>query len=317
MFVILFGALSLGPTIQACINVAGTRIDGQRTESSRMIASRLRHVMKQDPAKRKAEEVYGRGTTKREIDQLAAVDEIYGDRLQRALALLQKIEKEEPGQYDTAGNLGTAYELVGDNVNALKWITEEIKLNPDAHRHSEWVHALILRAKIDAASHPERLLHQRLIDVPDRMNRDTEIMVGEETYPAGLVWESIYYQLQERMLFVKPKDPYVADLLYTLALLDANVGVVEDALQLLKLAREYGFPDESLLTQHEQQYQAIVTKARIVWWAKWGPPMFLALFFWVRWMWKHRHEKWFFWTGRQYKARLEARALAKMSETKA
>lgn len=313
VFLILLGDSMLRSSVQACINVAGTRMDGTRKESSWMIPAQLRRVMKQDPAKRKAADFFGHGTTKKEIKQLAAVDEIYGDRLLSALALLQELEKEEPGQYDTAGNLGTAYELLGDNANALKWITEEIKRNPVAHHYSEWVHALILRAKIDAASHPEHPLHGRLIDVSDRIRGDTEIKVGEESYSAGLVRECIYHQLMERMLFVKPVDPYVADLLYTLALLEANLGIVEDASKLLKLAREYGFPEEALLIQHEKEYQAIATKARLMWWAKWGPLMFLALFFWFRWMWKHRHEKWFFWTGHQYKAYLQARALAKTS----
>jgi hypothetical protein len=31
--------------------------------------------------------------------------------------------------------------------------------------------------------------------------------------------------------------------------------------ELLKLSREYGFADEALLKQHEQQYAALISKA--------------------------------------------------------
>jgi hypothetical protein len=43
---------------------------------------------------------------------------------------------------------------------------------------------------------------------------------------------------------VKPKDPYVADLLFALARLNANLVNIESASGLLELAETYGYADQ-------------------------------------------------------------------------
>jgi hypothetical protein len=85
----------------------------------------------------------------------------------------------------------------------------------------------------------------------------------------------------------------------------------------LQLAREYGFADEILLSQHEHGYQAIVLKGWITWWATWGSPILIGALLLVLWMCKHRHEKWFFWTRRQYDAYRQGQALKKVRDSKA
>jgi tetratricopeptide (TPR) repeat protein len=293
MRTLAFFALLMPSISCACLNVSGTKLDGQRIETGRVRVSSLRHAMQEKPSRREAIDHFGHGKSELDLMERRAIDLIYRGDLQSALALLNEAEVKEPDRYDTAGNIGTAYELMGDNVNALKWITKEIKLNPEAHQSSEWLHALILNAKIEAAKHPDTPLIGRLIDVPERLNAGTEIKVGESSYSASEVSESIYHQLRERMLFVKPKDPYVADLLYSCALIEANLGVVEQGLGLLKLAREYGFPDESLLREHERQYESIIVKGRIMWWLKWGP-LILVILLALTWTgWKHRQRQWF------------------------
>ncbi len=59
-----------------------------------------------------------------------AVALVYLGRYDEAISLLQRLEKETPGHYATAANLGTAYELSGNNELALKWIKEGIRRNP-------------------------------------------------------------------------------------------------------------------------------------------------------------------------------------------
>jgi hypothetical protein len=90
--------------------------------------------------------------------------------------------------------------------------------------------------------------------------------------------------LHERLLFVKPRDPYVADLLFSFAVIESNLGTSENALGLVRMAREYGFPDQALLRQHERKYWLAATTDLIIRWGKWVPMILLAILlpFWVR-----------------------------------
>jgi hypothetical protein len=86
------------------------------------------------------------------------------------------------------------------------------------------------------ATKPGSSLSTPLIPVPERIDAKTSIMVGGVSRSATTVREALYHQLYERMLFVKPKDPYVSDLLFSLATIDANLSGVEGARQLLRLS---------------------------------------------------------------------------------
>lgn len=184
------------------------------------------------------------------------------------MAQLEILDQKIPGHYRVAADLGTAYELIGENENALHWVTASINQTPDGLDGTEWLHQLMLETKIQAA-HPNQLLPPRLITVPERLTSDTPISVrAGKTYPAQEVHTAIVIQLQERMGFVNPKDPYVADLLYTCALIKANLSTVESALELLTMARKYGFPDEILLARQEARFQAAITKGHLSTYAK-------------------------------------------------
>ena len=74
----------------------------------------------------------------------------YNGEYLRAKAIFIEIENKSPGLYATASNLGTTYELLGQNDLALHWITKAIKINPNSHNGSEWIHVKILEAKIKA-----------------------------------------------------------------------------------------------------------------------------------------------------------------------
>lgn len=56
-----------------------------------------------------------------------AVALLHLGRASEAVALLAGIERTHPGSYVTAANLGTAYELAGNNEVALKWIRQAIR----------------------------------------------------------------------------------------------------------------------------------------------------------------------------------------------
>jgi len=66
-----------------------------------------------------------------------------------ALEIYLNIEKLQPNRYATASNIGTIYELMGENKKAHEWISKAIKINPKSHEGSEWLHLKILETKMD------------------------------------------------------------------------------------------------------------------------------------------------------------------------
>src|SRR5262245_36666098 len=64
---------------------------------------------------------------------------VYKGETAKAIEILTEVEKEKPGEYIVAANLGTAYELHGDLASAHKWISEAIKRNANAHYGTEWL----------------------------------------------------------------------------------------------------------------------------------------------------------------------------------
>ena len=124
-----------------------------------------------------------------------------------------------------------------------------MRRNPESHRGTEWVHVLVLEAKLRDAGAPGASLRQPLVSIPEHIQPDTRLAVAGTLRSAASLREALNYQLTERMTFVKPKDPYVADLLYSLAVLEANLASVESARIVLSLAERYGYSDNARI-QH-------------------------------------------------------------------
>lgn len=183
-----------------------------------------------------------------------------------AISKLEAIEAREPGSYYTASNLGTAYELNGDNTKALHWIQKGIQLNPNSHRGSEWLHALILEAKLAASDGKVLTPSQRLLPLPEEMEKNTPLTVQGHERTAGEVFEALSFQLEERMVFVKPKDRWVAECLFSAAMLQASFYSAEDGLRLLSLAEQYGFPDAAALAAQRSRFQRSLWMGEVQFW---------------------------------------------------
>ncbi|WP_035695081.1 tetratricopeptide repeat protein [Flavobacterium soli] len=156
-------------------------------------------------------------------------------KYQDALNLYLDIEKTHPNRYSTASNLGTIYELIGDNLNALKWIKKSVAISPDSHSGSEWLHIKILEAKMN----------------PNMISSEffTKTSFGNFDMPVSdLSWDkteklskSIYYQLNERISFIKSEDPIIALLLFELGNLAMLESEFLQANQIFKMAKDYGY----------------------------------------------------------------------------
>lgn len=157
-------------------------------------------------------------------------------KYREAIELYEKIEKLEPGRYSTASNMGTAYELSGDNTKALQWIRKAVQINPNSHDGSEWIHINILKAKING----NHYITSEFLTGHDFGNGKIPVseLSGEELLLLKL---QVYYQLNERISFVKPKDKIVALLLFDLANISYLMGEKEDALETYAMAQDYGF----------------------------------------------------------------------------
>lgn len=153
----------------------------------------------------------------------------------KAKDIYLKIEQIKPNRYSTASNLGTVYELLGQNENALHWIKKAIAINPRSHRNSEWLHAKILEAKIKGEPFitSDFLLNT---DFGTEPNPQSSLTSGELIN----LREALHYQLNERMSFIKPEDKIVAQLLFDLG----NVCVLTNekiaAVAIYNKAKEYG-----------------------------------------------------------------------------
>ena len=185
-----------------------------------------------------------KGNTALERRNNTAVDMIYRGRISEAIEALKELEAEQPGDYITAANLGTAYELAGKNEDALNWIKEAIRRNAGSHWGTEWLHVDILEAKLKAANDPEFFQAHSVLDLDHQQIRsiNSEVLAGGERRRVLEIADALDYQLRERLRFVKSSDPGVASLLYDYAAIQAATHSLESARELLKMARSFGYP---------------------------------------------------------------------------
>ncbi len=158
-----------------------------------------------------------------------------------ALELYLNIEKINPNRYSTASNIGTIYELIGENKKALEWINKSIKINSKSHNESEWLHSKILEAKINGK---EFYTSEFILGI----NFGNQEMPISKISKAELdkLYNSIYYQLNERISFIKPKDKIIAILLFELGNLSMLDNQFKDAKELFVKSKEYGLQSDLL-----------------------------------------------------------------------
>ena len=256
----VIGLLAFASTAQACINTSATDHTGRKFSPAWYIGEELAESMTWQRA-----DIEGRAAT---IIQTARVKPGYDSWTDLgALLVFQKqyakavrhflmLEKRYPGQYKTAANLGTALELSGYDAPALAWIRIGIQRNRNAHDGTEWLHARILEAKLAQARDPNYLSTHSIaglafssatvppLPAMPRGNDGTQLAPWD-------VDQALSYQLHERVQFVPPKDPVVANLLQDWATLNLAGGPIENAEVLYALAQRYGAQRTPLMRKRE------------------------------------------------------------------
>jgi tetratricopeptide (TPR) repeat protein len=183
-------------------------------------------------------------------------------RPRQAIELLMALEQGYPGRYPTATNLGTAYELAGDDAKALEWIREGIRRNADSHDGSEWLHARVLEAKI--ARTVERGASLLGLDygraampaAPAQLPAGND---GTPLKPDELSWH-FYAQLAERTDFVPAPDPVVARLFFDWGNNEMLSGALETAEVAYGFALKYGHPERGLILARRKEISRILAE---------------------------------------------------------
>ncbi|HEX8254889.1 MAG TPA: tetratricopeptide repeat protein [Thermoanaerobaculia bacterium] len=257
-----FLALFVSNPTFACINTYGVNLRGEKVNVEGLGGEDLVNYLT-EPAQINWRQVkarigveFARASMEERNDYAAAL--MHLGEVKDALKVLHKIEQEKPGLYATATNLGTAYELAGDNARALQWIAEGIRRNRQSHHGSEWLHVRILQAKLNIAKDPQWLRTHSILAMgfgsarvpnpPSRFPLDN----NGKPLDAVRTAEAIQYQMKERLQFVKPPEPIVGDILFDYANLLMRTDILETADAVYKLAIEYGAPRTALAKQRRE-----------------------------------------------------------------
>ncbi|MFD1603585.1 tetratricopeptide repeat protein [Flavobacterium artemisiae] len=163
-------------------------------------------------------------------------------KYEEALKLYLEIEKIKPNRYSTASNLGTTYELMGENEKAYEWIKKSIEINPKSHEESEWLHLKILEAKIKKIQNPTG---EFFIGT----NFGSEVLPKTKLSDEELtkLQDALFFQLNERISFIKPKDKIISVLLFELGNITLlNEAISDEASEIYELSKKYGFQNNLL-----------------------------------------------------------------------
>jgi tetratricopeptide (TPR) repeat protein len=182
---------------------------------------------------------------------------IYLGRLDQAIDLYRRIERQQPNLYATAANIGTAFELSGQLDSAYAYIAKAIRINPDSHKSSEWIHLKILEARKTRLKNSDNTASILGLDFGDSGIPREPTDIDLDALEAQL-----RFQLRERMTFVKEPDLVVGELLFDLGNICAFTTDVQTALLCYERAKEYGY-NSAVLNERIAALTPLAIKASV------------------------------------------------------
>lgn len=159
-----------------------------------------------------------------------------------AVKLLEQLYRQHPNEYNIAANLGTAYEVTGNNKKALELLKKAVSLDPASHFGSEWIHINILEQKVKASPDYPAILS---LHTGNDFNAWLNGSVYKKTITPDSLMTQLAYQLHERISFIAPQDAVVGQLVLDFADLAALTKGKAEAADFYAYAVQY---DSSLAT---------------------------------------------------------------------
>jgi tetratricopeptide (TPR) repeat protein len=171
-----------------------------------------------------------------------AVNYIKLGKLDEAENLLNGLLEKFPEEYSVIINLGTLYELRGENKKALKYIKKAMAINPASHAASEWFHVRILEFKLRGL--PVSEIRKEDILKLHLLKADRELIAGH-----------INYQLEERIPFTPAPDPLMAKVLQEFGDFLADSLSISGAYVIYEIGMDY---DKANLYKMKEKREALI-----------------------------------------------------------
>ena len=255
----------------ACLWYFGTDIDGKPKERGELPMSRDRWANLRKPHNRWQERITslkqkiaaGQQLTWQERNDLA-VAFIHMKKVKEGLEILLQLEQQKSNQYEIAANLGTAFELLGDDKRALQWIKTAIDRNPYSHGGSEWIHVKILQAKLAMKEDKDWLSKNSILGITfgdQERPVPSQQTIQDHTnkvHSLNEIRQHLGVQLQERISLVPSPDVIVADLLMDMADLSALTDAVEMSVLMNEMSLKYKPTNPKLAKLRGDYYRKLV-----------------------------------------------------------
>ena len=240
---------------QTCVNEYRTQLNGKVYYSDATRGRILEYRIDTAALRQEANWLLSRYSDSDSIEYLSdyAAKLIYLGEYNIAKNTYFKIEQLKPKLYTTASNLGTIYELAGQPDSALIWIRESIRLNPNSHEGSEWIHIKILEFKLN----PNKNYNISVLGL--NFGHDP-IPKNPNQYNLQELKKHIWRQLQERTKFVKPENKIVGNIYFDLGNVIAQINSVEAAAESYSAAVEYGYESE-LFKKRRSKFEKLMINA--------------------------------------------------------
>jgi tetratricopeptide (TPR) repeat protein len=197
------------------------------------------------------------GQYDKDVQSDIAVQLDYLGRYDEALTILKRLQQQYPDDYNIAANLGTTYELTGNNELALQFIKKGMQLNPGSHEGSEWVHIKILEAKMQLAKNPDWLLKNRVLHTGVNFNSKESEALSEKIY-------DIEYQLEERVPFTPFPDKILGNVFDELGDLLATQESMELAYAMYDFSLKYDPADNYGAAKKMEELKPLLIKNKLV-----------------------------------------------------
>jgi tetratricopeptide (TPR) repeat protein len=168
-----------------------------------------------------------------ELSDYAVLELRIGDR-KKAHEILQQLYAQHPAEYNIITNLGTAYELAGEDAKALELLRKAVAINPRAHHGSEWIHIAILEQKLGSKQY-DQIINLGIKDYPQWLNDKSYVF----TRPADSLKIQIAYQLHERIGFIDAPDSVIGQLVLDFADIVAKTESKDTAVAFYDYAAKY------------------------------------------------------------------------------